>query len=92
MALPLAGLGVTETRAGVGDGWVKWGRLGSRKGVNLVVSFGIWEASRQVWEAGRRRYGLSVRRKERCFNQKSLQLGEMVNSFPEINSKDSAQP
>lgn len=61
MALPLAGLGVMETRAGVGDGWVKWGRLGSGKGVSLEVSFGIWKASRQVWEAGRRRDGQSRR-------------------------------
>ena len=61
MALPLDGLGVTETKAGVGDGWVKWGRLVSGKGVTLEVSFGIWEASRQVWEAGRRRYGQSRR-------------------------------
>ena len=61
MALPLAGLGVTETRAGMGDGSMKWGRLGSGKGVTLEVNFGIWEASRQVWEAGRRRYSQSRR-------------------------------
>lgn len=33
-----------------------------------------------------------VRRKERCFNQKSRQSGEEVDSRPEINSEDSAQP
>lgn len=29
---------------------------------------------------------------ERCFNQKSWQSGEKVDSCPETNSKDSAQP
>ena len=38
-----------------------------------------------AWEA-------SVHRKERCFNQKSRQPGEKVDSCSETNSQDSFQP
>lgn len=34
----------------------------------------------------------SVNRREKCFNQKSKQSEEMVDSWPETNSKDSVQP
>ena len=60
------------------DLWFKWWRYGTQ--VRLLTA-----QNPVTGEAG-------VNRKERCFNQKSYQASEKVNSRPETISKVSAQP
>ena len=59
-----------------------------RKALRCCYRTQVWLLAAQKannWEAG-------VDRKESCFNQKSRQSGEKVDSCPKTNSKDSAQP
>ena len=68
------------------DGVQGWGR--GRCFYCYQTQVPLFSAQKPIIE----RREASVSRKESCFNQKSRQSGEKVNSYPETNSEDSAQP